>query len=771
MKSRWHFTAIGLLAGAAILIGVRMAPHRALIESAPTSTAVYSADGQLLRLTLARDEQYRLWTPLPQILPQLVDALLLHEDLYYDWHPGVNPVALSRATLNALTGRGHAGASTITMQLARRLYHLQTRSVAGKFQQIVASLWLTARYSKRDILEAHLNLLPYGGNVQGIGAASLIYFDKQPSQLTLAEVLALVVIPQSPKSRTPRGAEPDALRAARLRLLDRWATRHAIDAGTMRMTRAPLHFNSPADLPFIAPHLTDQLLAGGPDRTAIHSTLNIPLQRLLERSVSRYVTANQSRGILNASAMLVDLRSLEVKAVVGSARYADATIAGQVNGTLAKRSPGSTLKPFIYALAMDQGFIHPRTMLKDAPVAFGPYSPENFDGTFVGPIAAQDALIGSRNIPAVALAARLSQPSFYQFLKSAGVSRMAGERHYGLALALGGGEVTMEELATLYAALGNGGTLRRLRYTRDAPAGPSIPILSPEASFMVLDILSHNPRPGELEEGSSTGRAVAWKTGTSWGFRDAWSAGIVGSYALVVWVGNFDGSGNPAFVGLKAAAPLFFLVADAVDSTTPSPPAPGFAIPSTVRRVEVCAASGDLPNADCPQRIVTWYVPGRSPIRVSSIHRRVRIDTRTGRMACADTPEVFAQEEVFEFWPSDLSALFAKAGMPRRSPPADGRCASLQAMATAKPSITSPVAGATYEIHARRLGSDTLTLIANADGAVQTLYWFVDSGFIGTSTPSTPLAWAPSRAGAFNLSVVDDRGVGDSRALQVGLVP
>ena len=771
MTRRLRLAVLLVLLGAAMLAGLRIAPHRALAVFAPTSTAVYSADGKLMRLTLARDEQYRLWTSLPEMPEQLVDALLLHEDQYYDWHPGVNPVALSRATLNALSGRGHAGASTITMQLARRLYHLQTRTVTGKLKQIAASLWLSVRYSKRDILEAHLNLLPYGGNVQGIGAASLIYFDKQPSQLTLAESLALVVIPQSPKSRTPRGVEPDSLRAARLRLLDRWAQTRAVDVGTVRMARAPLNFGDPAALPFIAPHLTDMLLAGGSERSAIQSTTSIPLQRLLERSVTRYVAANRSRGILNASAMLVDLRNLEVKAVVGSARYADASIAGQVNGSLAKRSPGSTLKPFIYALAMDQGFIHPRTMLKDAPVAFGPYSPENFDGTFVGPIAAQDALIGSRNIPAVSLAAKLSQPSFYQFLKSAGVSRMAGERHYGLALALGGGEVTMEELATLYAALGDGGTLRRLRYTRDTPAGPAIPILSPESSFMVLDILSHNPRPGELEEGSSTGRAIAWKTGTSWGFRDAWSAGIVGSYVLVVWVGNFDGSGNPSFVGLKAAAPLFFMMADAIDSTVPSPPAPGFAIPTNVRRVEVCAASGDLPNVDCPRRASTWYVPGRSPIRVSSIHRRVRIDTRTGHQACTDTPVAFAGEEVFEYWPSEISALYAKAGMPRRSPPTVVDCSSTQAMSTVKPSITSPVAGATYEIHARQMGTEPLTLVANADGAVQTLYWFVDSGFIGTSSPSSPLTWAPARAGAFNLSVVDDRGVSDSRALQVGLVP
>jgi len=758
-------SAAALIAGVAL----RLLPHAPLASFAPGSIAVYAADGHLLRLTLAADEQYRLWTRLEDLSPQVVDALLLHEDRYFYWHPGVNFVALARASVLALAGRGHAGASTLTMQLARRIYHLHTRSVAGKAEQVLAALWLTLRYSKRDVLEAQLNLLPYGGNVQGAGTASLIYFGRATRRLSLGETLALVVIPQSPRARGPAGGEPAALRAARLRLLDRWAARYATDAAALRLAREPLAYGEPGALPFQAPHLTDALLAVSGQRQDIRTTVSLPLQHLLEQSIHRYVDANRDRGIANAAAMLVDLRTMEVKALVGSADYFDASILGQVNGALAKRSPGSTLKPFIYALAIDQGLIHPRTVLKDAPTSFGPYTPENFDRAFLGPVSAQDALIGSRNVPAVALAARLSQPSFYQFLKSAGISRLASERHYGLALVLGGGEVTMEELATLYATLGNRGVLRALRYTTDAPAGTATQLLSAESSFMVLDMLSHNPRPDAVEEGSSTGRPIAWKTGTSWGFRDAWSAGIVGSYALVTWIGNFDGRGNPAFIGLRAAAPLFFRIADALDATHPTPRAPGFAAPAGVRRIEVCAASGDLPNADCPQRTSTWFIPGRSPIRVSTIHRRLRVDLRTGRQACRDTPTEFVREEVYEFWPSDLAVLFARAGMPRRQVPVAGACTSSDAAST-KPAITSPLAGATYEVRASRLGADPMSLVATADGDVRTLYWFVDSDFVGMSAPSAALAWVPSRAGDFTLSVVDDHGASDTRTLRVGLV-
>jgi penicillin-binding protein 1C len=410
-----------------------------------------------------------------------------------------------RAAISTYSGGPRVGGSTLTMQLARLKYGLNTRTIPGKLEQIARAVQLELMYSKRELLEAHLNLMPYGGNVQGVGTASLVYFEKPASRLDIAESLALVVIPQSPLRRTPDGKEPVDLRAARERLFDRWVDEHAKAESLRASMSQPLRFSRVDDLPFAAPHFVNHVLkiSEGPRSTGeggvssfIRTTLDLPLQRLTERVLQSYVREHSSVGIHNASAMLVDSRDLSVRAMVGSADFHSAAIFGQVNGTLAKRSPGSALKPFIYALAIDQGVIHPLTVLKDAPTSFGPFSPENFDGRFVGPITATDALIRSRNIPAISLSAQLAQPGLYQVLKTAGVANMASERHYGLALALGGGEVTMEETAMLYAMLANRGELAPVHYLQ-SQSGGRVRMLSEEAAFMTLDMLKSAPRPDD----------------------------------------------------------------------------------------------------------------------------------------------------------------------------------------------------------------------------------------------------------------------------------
>lgn len=753
-----------MLAAAAVL---RLWPHPSLRQQVASSTAVFDADGRLLRLTLADDQQYRLWTPLPQVTTTFTQALLLHEDQHFYWHPGVNPPALLRAVLQTYGGGARQGGSTITMQLARLLYGLNTRSPAGKLRQIAAALWLELRYSKHDILEAEINLLPYGQNIQGVGAASLVYFGKTPDHLSLPEALSLVLIPQSPAARAPDGEEPEGLRAARLRLFEAWAQQHPEAHAVAELMPPPLHFRGLDQLPFAAPHLSNALLAQPDHGEVIRTTLDAGLQHLLEERIRSYVKRQSRIGIVNASALLVDTRDLSVKALVGSADFFNGDIGGQVNGAFAKRSPGSALKPFLYALAMDQGLIHPQSVLKDAPTAFGPFSPENFDGSFVGPITAHDALIRSRNIPAVVLASRLSQPDLYDFLKLAGVSRMASREHYGLALTLGGGEVTMEEMTRLYVMLANHGVLHQLRYRQDDAQDQGLRLLSDEASFMVRDILRDNPRPDEVLAQGAARLPVAWKTGTSWGFRDAWSAGLFGPYVLVVWVGNFDGSSNPAFVGVQAAAPLFFEIVDGVQALQPGLKEPAWRIPANLVRVEVCSASGDLPNAECPQTRKTWFIPGKSPIRLSTVHRRVLVNLRTGRQACpGDAPDQL-RGEVYEFWPSDLQRLFAQAGMPRRRPPPPGECAGAIGAAGSPPAITSPLSGATYTLRAARQGKESVPLSANADADVRAMYWFVGDSFVAASGPGVTLQWTPPGSGNYQLRVVDDLGRADSRELRV----
>jgi penicillin-binding protein 1C len=827
---RWQNWLMALLLIAITLVAIRLWPHAPLSQLAPSSTALYDDRGRLLRLTLASDERYRQWVPLTQMPPALVDGVMLHEDAWFRWHPGFNPVSLARgAFVTYVRGGNRQGGSTLTMQLARLVYRLNTRTPGGKLRQVLRAVQLELCYSKDAILEAYLNYAPYGRNIEGAGAASLIYFDKPVQQLTLPEALTLAVIPQDPSRRAERGvsgAAPEAetpsppdgslsggegggeggsafaqdpqqqqrspltqpspptasgerakesvinrrLSTARARLFARWLAKHPEDKSSAPLMQLPLRLRAPENLPFAAPHFVEEVLAdahaSGTTPPVLHTTLDLDLQRTLERQVKNYIAQNDTHGVRNAVALLVDTRDLGIKALVGSADYFDKSIAGQVNGALAKRSPGSALKPFIYALGFDQGVLHPQTVLRDVPTSFGPFTPENFDGRFLGPVTATEALVRSRNIPAVYVASKLKDPSFYQFLKDAGIGHMAREDFYGLALVLGGGEVTPEELAKLYAMLANRGTLAPLHRRADEPRGAGARMLSEEASFMVLDMLRQNPRPDDAAIAQPGMLPVYWKTGTSWGFRDAWSAGIVGPYVLVVWVGNFDGSGNPAFVGIEAAAPLFFHVVDALrarDAQMAEAPHPA---PKNLKRVEVCLASGDLPNAWCPRRGTTWFIPGKSPIKVSTIHRPVVLDTATGQAACPPYDTTRTRTEVFEFWPSDLAKVFRQAGIPRRSPPAIPDCTAA-ADEGQGPQIISPMRGVTFTRRTSRDGEERIAFNASVDASVHELYWFIDDGFVASSKPGEPVFWQPASAGEYTLRVVDDHGHGDARPLRV----
>ena len=774
---------------AALLLGLRLWPHAALRDGISTSIPVLARDGTLLRLTLAGDQQYRLWTPLDRIAPVLVDSALLYEDRGFWYHPGVNPLALLRSVSSMAQGGRRAGGSTVTMQLARRLYRIDSRTFSGKLQQITAAFWLEARYSKHAILEAYLNTVPYGGNIEGVGAASLIYFRHDAAKLTLPEALTLAVIPQNPTQRlaTRLGSAQDAfgnaqnaqLEAARGRLWSLWQERYPV-AAKAHASEAMLHLPalSRASLPFMAPHVTDMLIAQAGQEDvrsadgAIHSTIDVAMQRTVERVMASYLHARANIGLRNASAVLLDASTMEVRALVGSANYADAKIDGQFNGTQGKRSPGSTLKPFIYALALDQGLLHPRTILRDAPTSFGAFTPENFDGQFEGPVAAQDALTRSRNIPAVSVASRLTQPNLYQYLQMNQISRLDSEDHYGLALVLGGGEVTPEELARMYAVLANAGQSRALAYTqaqsRASQAAAAQVLLSPAAAFITLDMLRQTPRP---DTGGPAQPPIAWKTGTSWAFRDAWTAGVFGRHVLVVWVGDFGGASNPAYVGIEAAAPLFLRIVDALRAQGLDPGEVAHSQPADLRRVEVCTATGGLPDGLCPARSQTWFIAGKSPIAASTLHQTVWVDTKTGQQVCAadaadGTHPANAHQEVVEQWGSEMQRLFRKAGLPRRSvhcPDQPG------AMGREAPAISSPLRSLRYMLDARK--PQAVLLRADAAAGIQKIYWFVGDSFLGTGAPGESFAWTPPRPGRYKLRVVDEEGRADVRELDVELRP
>ena len=746
--------AVGVLAAACWFL----LPKPSLTDGIDFSTRVRDRSGNVLRVTLTADQKYRIWTPLHDISPSLIDATVRFEDKYFAQHPGVNPVPLFRAAWNfALSGHPRAGASTITMQLARLRFHLRTRTFGGKLRQILYALELERHYSKDQILEAYLNLAPYGRNIEGAGAASEIYFGKPAAHLSGPEAVALSLIPQSPTRRALiAGRENEVLTAAQQRRSSRAADR---DAREMFRPEARPRTE------LAAPHFVQGVLSSKTRGPEITTTLDLSLQQILERRVTGYIAQNRQRGIENAAALLIDFQSMEVLADVGSANFSSKEIQGQVDGTRRPRSPGSTLKPFVYALALDQGRIHPLTLLKDAPRSFGDYNPENFDREFLGPIRASDALARSRNVPAVTLASELAHPTLYEFLRAAEVRLPHPESYYGLSLPLGGAEVTMEDLVRLYATLANGGRLKPLRRFLHQPLDTSQRLLSPEAAFLTLEMLGQIPRPGMTYADSSQHAQVFWKTGTSHGFRDAWSVAVFDRYILAVWVGNFDGRRNPAFIGRTGAAPLLFQMIDGLRANRPSRPEPHLPPPgANLKRVEFCSVSGQLPGPSCPHRTESWFIPGISPITTCDVHREVLVDAATGLRVDQDDGTRVLKREIYEFWSSDLLALFERAGVPRKLPPPflPTIGSDLLARGGHAPKITLPA----NEMTLSQTSPSTtgIPLRAETESGVRKLYWFADKAFIGACEAHEVLCWKPT-PGVYQLTALDDHGRSGSRAV------
>lgn len=770
---RW-FSQI-LLGGAfilaALVVGMHIAPRPDLLGGISFSPVVYDRHGELLRFGLASDDSYRQFVPLGKISPQMVEATLLYEDRYFYQHTGTNPVALAKAFWNELShSHRRIGASTITMQLARLRYRLNTRTWRGKLQQIILAARIECHYSKREILEAYFNLAPYGRNIEGVGAAARLYFGKEAASLSLAESLTLSVIPQNPARRAPGASSDRPLMAARRVLFESWVQRHPEDATKRAVIEMPLQFRTLAKMPFLAPHFSEECLQEAADSRHLVTTLDLRWQQLLEHQLETMLAARSQDGIDNAAALLIDYRSMEVLASVGSADYFNAAIHGQVNGARMKRSPGSALKPFVYALALDQGIIQPHSLLKDAPTSFNGYNPENFDRDFMGPVQACDALVQSRNVPAIVLASKLREHSLYALLQQAGISSLRPEPSYGLTIPLGGAEVSLEDIAGLYAMLANRGSYRPLRKWIHAPTVKQTQLLSPEAGFLVLDMLKKNHLPAfQGVRAAAATRPVAWKTGTSYSFRDAWTAGVFDHYVLVVWVGHFDGRPNPALIGRSAAAPLFFSMVNALRAQLPPEPAPATWESSehlNLAQVELCAVTGELAGAHCARHQFGWFIPGVSPLKTCAVHQEILIDPRTGYRVTAADHIPNARREVWEIWPSDLQALFRFAGLPRQTPPPyareDGQIPSRYG---AELEITSPQSGIEYQL---RLGStvQSVPLQAQAPTSTRLIHWFADKNYLGSSAPGQTILWQPS-SGTYAVSAVDENGHAATRRVVV----
>jgi len=764
-----------IIAAMALVYGV--CPRPDMNNFIPYSNAYFDNRGNLLRLTLAEDERYRLPESLSNISAELIEASLLYEDQDFYNHIGVDFKALLRAFwVTYISKERRVGASTITMQVARLRWNLPSKTISGKIVQILRALQLARHYSRQEILEVYLNLAPYGRNIEGIAAASLIYFNKKPKQLSLPEALTLAVIPQNPNKRNPTTQSGyKNILLARAKLFKRWLEYHPEDVHKSNYFELALKIRSPEELPFKAPHFTQYIAAKKSvwENGYIDTSLNILKQLKIEKLVKNYVALKSTNGINNAAVLLMNYETMMIEAMVGSVDFFNYKLQGQVNGVTAKRSPGSTLKPFVYALAMDEGLIHPLTLLKDSPGRFAGFTPENYDKQFLGPISAKQALIQSRNVPAVRLQSQLKQKSFYQFLKTAGINGLKAEEHYGLSLALGGGEVTMLELAKLYAAIANNGELKSIRAYATGEIEKPKRILSMESSFLILDILKHNPPPNELEFNvdNTQENEVAWKTGTSWAFRDAWAIGVSGPYIVLVWVGNFDGKGNAAFVGRSAAGPLLFSIFKSIN------PDSGWKVSNlieagnlNIKKLQICSETGDLYGKNCPTSIESWFIPGVSPIKISNVYRSIPIDIKTGLRACRHQAGV-TENKVFEFWSSDFLHIFNQAGISLKIPPQYLKSCELgqKSALGLSPVITSPQSSLEYMITLNSDSSRQIPLKAIADPDVIKLYWFIDKAYVGDVSNGEALLW-DAKPGKFMVRVVDDSGRGASKLIVVNSV-
>jgi penicillin-binding protein 1C len=543
---------------------------------------VLDASDRILRGFTVAPGVWRLPATATDVDPLYLTMLLAYEDQRFSAHPGVDPLAATRALTQWLRhGRVVSGASTLTMQTAR-LLEPHERDLRGKLGEMLRALQLERRYSKAEILNFYLTLAPYGGNVEGIRAASLAWLGKEPSRMTAAEAALLVVLPQAP-SRLRPDRYPERARVARDKVLARMELLGVLTARQVAEARQEPLPKSRRALPFIAPHLADRLQATQPGITNHRTFIDRNLQQTLE------ILARQQHSTLepysNIALLVVAHHDRRVLAYVGGSDFHDPRRAGQVDLIRAVRSPGSTLKPLIYGLGFDDLLIHPETLIEDVPTRFGDYSPTNFRNTYAGQLTVREALQQSLNIPAVALLEEVGPTRVAARLRQAGLPLHWSAAHPqpGLPLALGGVGMSLEELVVLYASFAEDGRVTPLRFGPADPTTPGPSLLSPTACWYLGEILRGSPLPQNVAPpvNAAQPRFIAHKTGTSYGFRDAWALGFDADYTVGVWVGRPDGSPSPGHYGRNTAAPLLFRVFDLL----PKPVNPPASPPANVLRV------------------------------------------------------------------------------------------------------------------------------------------------------------------------------------------
>lgn len=733
-----------------------------IYETIPLSKKVLDRNGKTIHLSLTQDEKYRVWTPTAQINEKFTKTILDKEDRYFFYHFGVNPVSLFRSTLTYLKGEKGPGASTISMQLARLYFKLKTRSIAGKLKQILYASLLELTLSKDEILEAYLNLIPMGKNIEGIETAANFYFRSSSHSLSEIDIAFFSLLPQAPERMS-------LFQKGKLKSISAKMTKIYPDFSKDEIEYYLKSLSLSFHTPFQAPHFVQRILAERKD-CKIETTLDLKMQNELEALLKDYVRSIKRKGIHNATTLVVNARSGEVLSYIGSKDFFDESIDGQVDGIRARRSPGSILKPFIFAKAFDKGLYLPESVTYDSPLSYR--TPENYDRSYLGPISISNALILSRNIPAVAINHELKEDGLYDFLKLNAIYIPHAKGHYGSSIALGSLELNSMELAKLYALLANNGRVTPLSLYPQSKKEKKdeVHLIGPEASILVKDILGKHHRPGyqsadyfRHKEGK-----VYWKTGTSFGFRDAWSAGIWNDYVIVSWVGDFKSRSNPYLIGSKVAAPLFFRVVDYLRENTKTKNRDIFHTHSSkVSEVAVCTVSGKLPNDHCPRLKTSLFIPGKSPIHRCKTHRKITVNLDESYRTCAEYKGK-TKEQVYEYFSTEKIKLYAKFGIKLTLPPKFHPVCKRNALnhiIGEAPRIINPKKGFIYLIEKGRYKMK-IPLHVKADSDVENISWYLD-GILQKRQGPEAVSFLDLPPGNYRLQAIDDKGRIDSRLIRV----
>ena len=717
------------------------------------SKVVYDRNGEILSTFLNKSDKWRFKSELSEVSNKFKDAIIHKEDKYFYYHFGFNPIAITRATYDNLTsGEVVSGASTITMQLAR-LLEPKERTLINKLIELFRAVQLELYYSKDEILNMYIDLIPFGSNIEGVKSASIFYLNKKPNSLSLSESIALSLIPNNP-NKFKIGKYNDRINEAKNKYIEEYISDEAFDINELEDAKNEVFYSRRHKRPKNALHLSTRLIKENRNESNINSTLDYGTQSQIENFTGSYISGLNYIGIHNASVIVIDNQTGEVVSYLGSNNFNDSLNAGQVDGVKAIRSPGSTLKPLVYLLAMDKGIITPKTKLLDIPFTFGNYSPLNFDRKFNGMVTAEKALSQSLNIPAVYLLNELGTSKFIQSLMKLNFKSISkNERKLGLSVVLGGCGVTLEELSRLYYCIANDGMYKQVTYLIDNRDSTYQEILNPEATAITKTILSKLTRPdypANYEYAYKLPK-IAWKTGTSYGRKDAWSIGFSDKYTVGVWVGNFNNKSVSTLTGASIATPLLFDIFNIVESNNSEVLAEDN-IDLSIRNV--CSHSGLIPNSKCNNFIEDYYIPFKSSTQECTHIQDVYVSTDEKYRYCSDClPYKNYKTKSLEMIDPLLLDYYVQNRITHKEFTQHNPDCSRVNIAK-KPNINSPLDNQQYLINPE---TDKIKLAAVLSHQTDGCSWFINNQlYISNSGES--VFFKPEHEGEYKISCTDNLG-------------